>query len=219
MSVGKNVVIAEGTKLGKNMVIGDNAIIGKSPVRAKRSATTVERELPPAEIGDNVTIGAGAVVYKGCKIGASVYIADLATVREDVVVGEETIIGRGVSIENKVSVGRRCKIETNAYVCALSTIGDFCFIAPCVCFTNDNFVGRTKERFKFHKGPTLMKGARIGANATILPGKTIGEDALVAAGSVVTRDVPARKIVLGNPAKVVRDVPHEQLLENQEDMK
>ena len=62
--IGKNVVIAEGTKLGKNVIVGDNAVIGKSPVRAKRSATTVERELPPAEIGDNVIIGAGAVVTK-----------------------------------------------------------------------------------------------------------------------------------------------------------
>jgi len=106
-------------------------------------------------------------------------------------------------------------VETEAYVTALSEIGDFCFIAPEVTFTNDNFLGRTKDRFKYHKGVTMKKGARIGANVTVLPGITINEDALVAAGSVVTRDVPARKIVLGSPARVWRDVPTEELLENQ----
>jgi acetyltransferase-like isoleucine patch superfamily enzyme len=61
----------------------------------------------------------------------------------------------------------------------------------------------------------MMRGARIGANVTVLPGITIHEDALVAAGSIVTKDVAARKIVMGTPARVVRDVPAEQLLENQ----
>ena len=219
MSRGQNVVIYEGTRLGNNVVIGDNAVIGKAPVPPRRSAITKPRDLPPAEIGDNVTIGANAVVYKGCRIGNGVYVADLASVREDVTIGDETIIGRGVAIENGCSIGRRCKIETEAYVCALSTVGDFCFIAPCACFTNDNYLGRTKERFKHHKGPTLLRGARLGANATLLPGVTIGEDALVAAGAVVTSDVPARKIVMGVPAKVVRDVPPEQLVDVQEDLK
>jgi acetyltransferase-like isoleucine patch superfamily enzyme len=119
-----------------------------------------------------------------------------------------------VTIENKVIVGKRCKVETGTYVAALSVIGDYCFIAPAVIFTNDNFMARTKERFKFHKGVTLKTGARIGANATILPGITLEEDAVVAAGSVVTRDVPARKIVLGSPARIWRDVPQDQLWQN-----
>lgn len=142
-------------------------------------------------------------------------VADLASLRENVEVGEYTIIGRGVTIENKVRVGSRCKLETEAYITALSEIGDGCFIAPEVTFTNDNFLGRTKERFKFHRGVTMHRGARIGANVTVLPGLTLGEDALVAAGSVVTRDVPARKLVMGAPARVRREVPAEQLLENQ----
>ena len=73
-------------------------------------------------------------------------------------------------------------------------------------------MGRTKERFKYHRGVTLERGARVGANATILPGITIGEEGVVAAGSIVTRDVPPRKIVLGTPAGVFRPVPEEQLL-------
>lgn len=219
MNVGKNVVVYEGTVLGQNVIIGDNAVIGKPPFRAKHSAITKEQELPPAVIGDNVRIGANAVIYRGCRLGNDVFVGDLATIRENVTVGDGTIVGRGVTIENKCTIGKRCKIETEAYICALTTIGDFCFIAPCACFTNDNFLGRTRERFKHHKGPTLQRGARIGANATLLPGVTIGEDALVGAGSVVTRDVPARKIVIGNPAHVLRDVAADQLVDAQEDFR
>jgi len=142
-------------------------------------------------------------------------VADLASIREDVEIGAYTIIGRGVTVENKVRVGQRCKIETEAYITALSEIEDGCFVAPEVTFTNDNFLGRTKERFKYHKGVTMKRGARIGANVTVLPGITVGADALVAAGSIVTRDVPGGKVVLGTPAKAWRDVPVEQLLENQ----
>ena len=94
-------------------------------------------------------------------------------------------------------------------------VGDDCFIGPCVVTSNDNYVGRTKARFAAFRGVTVLNGGRIGAGAVILPGKTIGEDGLVAAGSVVTHDVPPKRIVAGNPARVLRAVAPEQLLENQ----
>ncbi len=89
------------------------------------------------------------------------------------------------------------------------------FVAPCAATSNDNFVGRTMERFKRFKGVTVKTGGRIGVHATILPGKTVGADALVGAGALVTADVPDGKIVVGMPAKVFRDVPEAQLLKNQ----
>ena len=213
--IGHNVVIHRDTVIGNNVRIDDNVVIGKLPMKAKASAITQEKQLPPTRIGNGVLIGTFVVIYRGAVIGDNVLIADLASVREDVEIGAYTIIGRGVTVENKVKIGKRCKIETEAYITALSEIGDYCFIAPEVTFTNDNFMGRTEERFKYFKGVTMKRGARVGANATVLPGITIYEDGMVAAGSVVTRDVPARKIVLGAPAKVWRDVPEEQLLENQ----
>lgn len=216
-AIGHHVVIHEGTKIGAGVRIDDHAVIGKLPMRAARSAITKSADaLPPAAIGDACIVGTSAVIYAGATIGEKVLVADLATIREHVTVGAMTIVGRGVAIENKCTIGTRCKLETGSYVCALSEVGDDCFIAPEAVFTNDNFLGRTKERFKHHKGPTLKRGARIGANATLLPGKIIGEDALVAAGSVVTKDVPARMIVMGSPARVVRPVPAEQLIERQE---
>lgn len=214
-SIGHHVIIHKGTRIGNLVRLGDHTVVGKQPMIAVRSALTKPKELPPAEIGDGVIIGSNSVIYLGSRIGPRVLVADMASIREEVSIGSETIIGRGVTIENRTVVGAKCKIQTNAYICALSAIGDGCFVAPCVTFTNDNFLGRTKERFKYHKGVTMLKGARIGANATILPGVTIGEDGLVGAGSVVTRDVPARKVVIGSPARVVKDVPPEQLLDNQ----
>ncbi|MGI6783469.1 MAG: DapH/DapD/GlmU-related protein [Aminivibrio sp.] len=216
VQIGHNVVIRSGVQIGENSIILDGAVLGKLPAKASLSATTGEAgELPPLVIGRGVTIGANCVVYRGATMGDGVFVGDLASVREDVSVGELTIIGRGVTIENKTTIGRKCKIETEAYITAMSTVEDYCFIAPCAAFTNDNFLGRTEERKKHFGGPVLRRGARIGANATLLPGVTVGEDALVAAGSLVTKDVPPRMIVLGVPARPLRPVPEEQLIENQ----
>ena len=119
-------------------------------------------------------------------------------------IGERTIIGKGVSVENKTRIGKRVKVETNAYITAYSTIEDYCFIAPEVTFSNENFLGRTQERKKHFKGPTLKRGARIGANSTLLPGVVIGEDALVGAGSVVTKSIPSNCIVVGTPGRIIK---------------
>ena len=213
--IGHGVIIHAGTRIGSHVRIDDNTVIGKLPMKAALSAVTRDLALPPCEIGDHALVGALTVLYRGCRLGAHVLVADLASIREEVEIGEFTIIGRGVTVENRVRIGQRCKIETEAYITALSEIEDNCFVAPEVSFTNDNFLGRTKERFQFHKGVTLKRGARVGANATVLPGLCIGADALIAAGAVVTRDVAEQKIVCGVPAREMRDVPAAQLLENQ----
>ena len=216
VEIGHNVIIRENVQIGDNCKILDGAILGKMPAVASMSATTgAPRELSPLVIGKAVTVGAGCVIYRGAEIADRVFFGDLATVREDVKIGEGTIIGRGATVENKVTIGKKTKIETNAYITAFSTIGDYCFVAPCVAFSNDNYVGRTEERKKHFGGPILRRGARIGVGSVLLPGVEIGEDALVAAGSVVTKNVPPRMIVLGAPAKVWREVPKEQLLEEQ----
>jgi len=216
VEIGHNVIIRSGVRVGQYSKIMDNVILGKVPSKASLSATTGDaRQLPPLKLGKAVTVGAGCIIYKGSIIGDMVFFGDMASIREDVNIGEYTIIGRGVTVENKVNIGRKCKIETEAYITAMSTIEDYCFIAPEVTLTNDNFLGRTEERKKHFGGPTIKKGARIGANSTLLPGIEIGEDALVGAASVVTKDVKPRIIVIGTPARYVRKVPEEQLIENQ----
>jgi len=192
-------------------------VIGKMSVKAKNSVANIinkkEKNLSPAVIKDNCIIGTSAILYRGCILENDCYVADQATIRGKVFIGEKTIVGRGVLVENDCSIGRMCKIESNAYITAHSHLDDYVFIAPGVVTTNDNFVGRTKERVKYMKGITVKRGGRIGGNATLLPGKVIGEDALVAAGSVVTKDVEGQMIVKGIPAKGYREVPKEQLLE------
>lgn len=216
VEIGHNVIIHQHVVIGDNCKILDGAILGKMPAKASMSATTgAARELPPLVIGKAVTIGAGCVIYRGAAIADMAFFGDLATVREDVIIGEGTIIGRGATVENKVSIGKRTKIESNAYITAFSTVGDYCFVAPCVVFSNDNYLGRTEDRKKHFGGPVLKRGARIGAGSVLLPGVVIEEDGLVAAGSVVTKDVPARMTVLGAPARVWREVPKEQLIEEQ----
>ncbi|MBN2357484.1 N-acetyltransferase [candidate division KSB1 bacterium] len=213
--IGHNVVIHAGSILGDHVRVDDCTVIGKQPMRSKRSIFKDEKGLAPARIADGCMFGAQVVVYAGCKIGAHVLVADGAAVRENVVIGEYTIIGRNATVENFCKIGKKCKLETNCYITAYSELGDYCFIAPGVHTTNDNYLGRTEERFKHFKGVTIKNGGRIGGNAIILPGKTIGEDAVVAAGAVVTKDVPPGVIVVGSPAKYFRDVPEEQLLKNQ----
>jgi len=213
--IGHHVVIHPDTVIGNDVRIDDHATLGKLPMKAANSATTKEQELPPLAVGDLCIVGTGVVLYRGAAIDGKVLMADLCTVRENVTIGRGTIVGRGVTVENFCTVGRYCKLESECYITAYSTLEDRVFVAPGVVTSNDNYVGRTAERFKHFKGVTVKKGGRIGAGSVILPGVVIGEDALVAAGSVVTRDVPPRTVVMGSPAKPWREVPVEQRLENQ----
>lgn len=213
--LGHHVVIHEDTVVGNTVRIDDHASLGKRPMKAANSATTKDQELPPLTVGELSIVGTGVVLYRGAAIDAKVLMADLATIRENVTIGRGTIVGRGVTVENFCTVGRYCKLESECYITAYSTLEDRVFIAPGVVTSNDNFVGRTQERFKHFKGVTVKKGGRVGAGTVTLPGVTIGEDALVAAGSTVTKDVDPRMIVMGKPARPLRPVPVEQLLENQ----
>jgi acetyltransferase-like isoleucine patch superfamily enzyme len=203
-----------GTVLGEGVKVLENAVVGKQPSLSPRS--TAKREaLPPTEIGDGTIVSTGAVVFAGSRIGARVVLGDQSCVRERVQVGDDVVLGRGSLIENDTTVGARTKIQAEAYITAYSLLEDDVFIAPCVVTTNDNFMGRTERRHEQIKGPTIRRGARIGGGAIICPAIEVGEEAFVGAGAVVTKDIPARMLVVGNPARVIRAVNEDELLENQ----
>jgi acetyltransferase-like isoleucine patch superfamily enzyme len=213
--VGHNVVIHPGTILGDGVHVGDNSVLGRSPRPASTSTVTEASELPGLKVGAETIIGSGVVLYSGSRIGDDCLIADQSFVREKCVIGDAVIVGRGVTVENETTIGSYTKIQSQAYITAWTTIEDHVFVAPCVVTTNDNFMGRTAERFKYRKGPTIRQGARVGANTTLLPGITIGREAFVAAGSVVTRDVPDETLVMGSPARPLRAVPEREFVANQ----
>jgi acetyltransferase-like isoleucine patch superfamily enzyme len=190
----------------------EGAVVGKQPSLSPRS--TAKREpLPPTTIGDGTIVSTGAIVFAGSRIGARVILGDQSCVRERVEIGDDVVVGRGSLVENDTTIGSLTKIQAEAYITAYSTLEDNVFIAPCVVTTNDNFMGRTERRHQLIKGPTIRRGARVGGGAVLLPAVEIGEEAFVGAGAVVTKDVPPRKLVVGNPARVVRDVPDEELLD------
>jgi acetyltransferase-like isoleucine patch superfamily enzyme len=164
-------------------------------------------------IGEGTVVSTGAVVFAGATIGARVILGDQSCVRERVTIGDDVVLGRGSLVENDSSIGAMTKIQADAYITARSTLEEHVFVAPCVVTTNDNFMGRTERRHALVEGPTIRRGARIGGGAILCPGVEVGEDAFVGAGAVVTKDVPARVVVVGNPARVLRDVPEDELLD------
>jgi len=214
VTFGANVVVHDGTVIGGGCFIQDNVVLGKAP--SLSPASTAKRgELPPLTVGPGTVVCTGAVVYRGATLGPRCIIGDLASVRERCVLGERVVIGRGTCVENDTRIGDFTKIQSNAYITAYMEIGEHVFIAPCVQTTNDNFMGRTEQRHALIKGATVRRGARVGGGVVLCPGIEIGEEAFIAAGAVVTRDAPARKVLMGVPARVVRDVPAGELLENQ----
>ena len=212
VEVHPTAVVHPGTVLGDGVKVHEYAVVGKQPSLSPRS--TAKREpLPPLELGAGTIVSTGAVVFAGTKLGDRVIVGDQACVRERVEVGDDVVIGRGSLVENDTTIGALTKIQAHAYITAYSTLEDNVFIAPCVATTNDNFMGRTERRHELIEGPTIRRGARVGVAAVLLPGIEIGEEAFVGAGAIVIHDVPARAVVVGSPARQIREVPDEELLD------
>lgn len=136
-------------------------------------------------------------------IGEGTRIWQFSVVFKDARIGKNCNICSHTLIENDVIIGNNVTVKSGVYIWDGARIEDNVFIGPCVAFTNDK-MPRSKIYPEKFEGIIIKKGSSIGANATILPGITIGENAMVGAGSVVTKDVPANAVVIGNPAKIIR---------------
>jgi acetyltransferase-like isoleucine patch superfamily enzyme len=202
---GAHVVVHDDVVIGDGVVIQDGAILGKPPTLSPRSSMAGAATTSPLVIAEGA-------VFAGSRIGRGTIVGDQAFVRERSVIGEGCVIGRGATVDCDVTIGDRVRIQTQVYVTAFSTVEDDVFIGPCAMTTNDNTMARRPPDEPM-RGATLRRACRIGGGAVLVPGVEIGEEAFVAAGAVVTNDVPARGFVMGVPARVVRQVPEEQLLE------
>jgi acetyltransferase-like isoleucine patch superfamily enzyme len=204
-------VVYEGTIIGEGVEIQAGAIVGKPP-KLSRSSTASRAELAPLEIGAGAVICAQAIVFAAAKLGEGVIVGDQAFVRERVTIGERSVVGRGSTVENDTVIGARVKIQTQVYVTAYMTIEDDVFVGPGVTTTNDDTMGRHAREYAL-RGPVLRRACRVGGGVTLCPGVEIGEEAFIAAGAIVTKDIPARAVAMGVPARVVREVGDEDLLE------
>ncbi len=149
---------------------------------------------------DNIYIHKSANVSSDSEIGGGTKVWINSQIREKSQIGKNCIISKDTYIDTEVIIGNNCKIQNSVSIYQGVIIGDDVFIGPNACFTNDKVPRAFDPVWKIT--PTFVnKGASIGANATIVCGITIGEYAMVAAGSVVTKDVEAFSLVMGNPAK------------------
>jgi acetyltransferase-like isoleucine patch superfamily enzyme len=211
VEIGANVVIHAGAEVGEEARLQDGSIVGKPLVLGAHSRAPREPP-PPVRVGVRAVICAGAVLVAGAEIGLGAVVGDQSHVRERARVGEDTVVGRGSAVDNDVEIGAGVRIQTGCYLTAYSKVEDDVFIAPGVYTTNDHTMGR-HGRDHALSGASLRRACRLGARAVLLPGVEVGEEAFVAAGSLVTRDVPARTLVMGAPARPVCEVGEEELIE------
>lgn len=210
VSFGAYVVVHDGSAIGDGCAIGDHAVLGKRPQLARHSSA--RGEAGQLHLGAGVSVGTAAVVFAGARIADGAILGDQCFVRERSSVGEGSVIGRGSVVDNDVVVGARVRVQSNVYLTAFTTVEDDVFVGPGVVTTNDDTMARHAPGEPLH-GALLRRACRIGGAAVLTPGVEVGEEAFVAAGALVTRDVPARAVVMGVPARVVREVPDADLLE------
>ncbi|HEX3804154.1 MAG TPA: DapH/DapD/GlmU-related protein [Solirubrobacteraceae bacterium] len=211
VSIGANTVVHRGVRLGAGCVIEDLVVLGKRPrLRAGSSAAAVE--LSDLELGPGVTVCCGAVVYAGASVGAGSIIGDQAQVREGSRIGERSVVGRASCVDFNATVGNRVSIQTGVYVTSWAVVEDDVFLGPGVLMTNDDTMGRHAKGERLH-APVIRRAARVGGATVLVPGVEVGEEAFVGAGAVVTHDVAPRDVVLGLPARAVRQVDDTELIE------
>lgn len=190
--------IYENVHLGSGVIIEDYSIIG-APPRGKK-----EGELE-TYIGANAHIRSHTVIYAGNRIGENFQTGNKVNIRELNEIGNHVSIGTLSVIEHHVIIGNNVRIHSQAFVPEYTILEENTWLGPNVVLTNAKYPLSPGVKDNL-KGPIVKKGAKIGANCTVMPGIVIGENALIGAGSVVVRDVPAHAVVVGNPARVIKHI-------------
>jgi len=222
LEVGNNAIIENGVSLGNNVSLGDNvtikkgAIIGDNVIigyKDSKPGKNNEGKVLATEIGENVKIRSGSVIYHGTKIGNNSMVGHNTVIRENTTIGHDTYIGSLVMFEGDTNVGNYVGINAQVHITKFCSIGDYTFISPLFIGANDQAMSyRRAGHGQNLVGFTTEQYVRIGAGVTVLPGIHFGEGCIVGAGSVVTKDVPPYKLVMGVPARVIRDAPRDEIV-------
>jgi acetyltransferase-like isoleucine patch superfamily enzyme len=196
--------VHENVQFGQDCVIEDYCIIGVLP------RGTEKGELETV-IGEKAHLRSHTVIYAGNMVGKGFQTGNKVNIRELNRIGNNVSVGTLSVIEHHVEIGNNVRIHTQAFIPEYSILEDDSWIGPNVVLTNAKYPCSPDVKESL-QGPLIRKGAKIGANATILPGVEVGENALVGAGSVVVRDIPRGAVVAGNPARIIRfinELPYE----------
>jgi acetyltransferase-like isoleucine patch superfamily enzyme len=198
MNLLEHCVIYPGVVWEGDFTLGHFSIIGQPP-RGQNPGDS------PTHIAMGAIISSHTVVYSGNKIGRNFRTGHGVLLREDNLIGNDVSIGSGANVEHHVRIGNGVRLHSNVFVPELSVLEDLCWLGPNVVLTNAKYPASPSAKEQL-VGVYIEKGAKIGANTTILPGIRIGAYALVGAGAVVTADVPAGSVVVGNPARIINQV-------------
>lgn len=194
---------------GKDVIIFPGTILGRPPMAPKGVTEIDYSTLPdkPVYIGDNTIIGANVVIYNNVKIGSNCLIGDGVYIREDVEIGDNCIIGISTKVGARTKIGNYTRVMDLSNVASDAILEEHVFVGPGVIMGNDNSMGRKKAKDGFSfTGPIIRSYVTVGMNSSILPSVEIGKDSIVAAHSVVSRNVEPGILVMGQPAKKVRDI-------------
>ena len=193
-----DALIFENVTVGEDSLIEAWVILGEPPRgHAAGELSTV--------IGRQAVIRSHSVIYAGNRIGERFQTGHGVMLRELNEIGDDVSIGTHSIIEHHVKIGQQVRIHSNVFIPEYSIIEAGAWIGPNVVFTNALYP-LSRDAKQTLTGPHILAGAKIGANATLLPGVIIGKNALVGAGAVVVAHVPDGKVVVGNPARVIKDV-------------
>jgi acetyltransferase-like isoleucine patch superfamily enzyme len=191
-------VVFPNVTIGAGTVLGEFVLIGEPP-----------RGCGPGDlatvIGPDAFIRSHTVIYAGNKIGARFQTGHGALIREENTIGDDVSVGSHTVIEHHVTIGDGVRVHSNAFIPEFSILEAGSWVGPGVIFTNAAYPLSPSAKSNL-RGPHLLPGAKIGAGAVLLPGITIGRNALVGAGAVVVEDVPDGKVLVGNPARVIKDI-------------
>ncbi len=203
-NIGKNVRIGDDTVIYDNVIIKDNSVVCNNcvigePLNDYYYNDTYEN--PITIIEENALIRSHSIIYAGCNFGKEFISGHRITIREFTIFGHNCRVGTGVDIQGHANFGNFCWLLAELHICQYSTVGNFVFIYPYVIFTND-----PHPPSKINKGPTIGDFTQITVSSVLLPGVKIGKHVVVGAGSVVRNDVDDYQLVMGDPAKMIKDV-------------